>query len=270
MLFPTSTVKAHLHFVRISKILHKSRMSTVTLWYRGRDAPVKSLWSVWSGSLSARGWNELMVLADFSIWEGAGCERGLDSVHWRQGACGLLLCAPHPQIPRFCQRTSGAPHPPQSGGRGDAAGGLPVKLEERSYHAVSVHQRWVFQLGVCPCEIYVHYDGVAGLTLLVLHGPSVCLCLCVRHTCAGDNFIFSPFNVTPVELFFHILAFVLQNNVLQRRHCNLKGIVVQHRSENVWSNGLVASPPLRWSQMIILLHSNTVHTIHPSSLWEKK
>lgn len=174
-----------------------------------------------------------MIVTDLSIREGARCKRRLDSVYRGEGGYGgcrarstLLLCAPHlDRIPGISQRTSSAPHPPQGGRCGDTAGSLPVKLEERCNQAIVVHQGRMSQLGVCPCEIYVHYDRAAGLTLLVLTGPQIRLCLRVHHTC-GDNFIFNPFNVTPVQLLVNVLAFILQNNVLQCRHFNHKVIVV--------------------------------------------
>lgn len=232
-----------------------------------------------SGSLSVTGWNRLIILTALSIGEGARCKRRLDPVYWGQRAHGrwcstrgtLAASAPHPDgFPGIRQSSPSAPHPPQSGRCGDASRSLPVKLEERHHQVIAVHQGRVSQLGVRPCEIYVHYDRVARLTLLVLKsGRRVRLCLRVRHTC-GANLIFSPLNVTPVQLPLHVLVLLLQNDVLQRRHYDPKGMVVQQGSENVWSSSQVSSPPLGWGQMIILLHSSSDRTIRLSSFWGGK
>lgn len=154
-----------------------------------------------------------MVVTRLPVREGVRRERRLDPVgaHGGRRALGrrLLPGAPHPErIPGVRQGTPGAPHPPQGGRRGDAPGSLPVKLEERCRQAVTVHQGRVSQLGVCPCEVYVHDDRVAGLTLLILKGTSVRLCLCVGHACA-DIFVLVPLDVTPVQPLLHVLAFVL-------------------------------------------------------------
>lgn len=191
-------------------------------------------------------------MTDLSIGEGARRERRLHSVQWRQqGGDGgrrrlraprgrLLLSAPHHD--GIHQRTPGAPHPPQGGGRGDARGGLPVELEERFDQAVG---GGLSQLGVHPRQVYVHYDRVAGLTLLVLKRRPVSLRLCVRDA-PGDRFIFillEPLDVIPVQLLLlHVLVFILQNDVLQRRHYNLKGIVKSAAAGG--KRGLVTSPRL--------------------------
>lgn len=228
-------MKAHLHFT-IGKSKVFSRMSTQTLRFRGSDTIVKGLWSMRSGSLLITGWNRLIILTALCIGERASCKRRLDPVYWGQGAHGrwcsirgtLAMSAPHPDgFPGICQRSPSAPHPPQSRRCRDAPRSLPVKLEERHHQVIAIHQGRVSQLGVRPCEIYVHYDWVARLTLLVLKsGRQVCLCLRVCHTC-GANLIFSPFNVTPVQLLLHVLVLLLQNDVLQRRHYDHKGMVVQ-------------------------------------------
>lgn len=158
-----------------------------------------------------------MIGTDLSIGEGARRERRLHSVcrgrglRWgRSAPAGRLLRsdAHHDEIPIVHRGTSGAPHSPQGGGRGDTGRGLPVKLDEGGHQCVGVPQGQMSQLGVRPREVYVHYDRVAGLTLLVLKWAPVRLRLRVRHT-GGDDFIFGPLDVTPVQLLLNVLVLFL-------------------------------------------------------------
>lgn len=195
-------------------------MSTVTFLFHRSDTVVKSLWSMRSASLLAWGWHWLMIGLPVREW--ARCKRWIYSVSWWQGTYGgsracrwlLFLSAPHPvRLSKIYLRTSGAPHPPQGGRCGDTSRSLAVKLKERWSRVVWVYQRQMSHFGVCPFEIYVHYDWVTGLALFVLKRWRVRLRLSIRHTCC-DNFIFSPFDVAPVQLLFIVRVLILQNNVL--------------------------------------------------------
>lgn len=133
---------------------------------------------------------------------------------------------PH-RLPGIWQRSPGAPHPPQCGRGRDAARRLPVKLEEWRHEVFAVRQGQVPQLGVRAREVDVHDDRTAGLTLPVLHGGRrLRLSLSVGHA-GRAHLVLSPLDVAPVQLPLHIL--LLQEDVLQRRHYERRGIVVQHQ-----------------------------------------
>lgn len=188
----------------------------------------------------------------------------------RQRAEGrrLLLGARHPHGLR--QRPPCAPHPPQRRRGGDSPRSLAVKLEERRHQAIGVHQRQMPELGVRPRQVDMHNNRVASLRRLVLMGNSVRLRLGARH------FILNPLlDVAPVQrlLGVVVLVFVLQDNVLQRRHGDggdgggVPTVMAERPPPSERGRcEVVASPPSSWRQVIILLHSSTVHTVYFSGL----